>query len=139
MGSHLSAAAEGEDISKKNGESHITLEKSSKTIFPCFKKAPQRATHAIPPTSSQVATAHFPRGGRQSAVRGCDFYSRNSLAGGEGGGRGNLQNDSIMDHWIDCKFSTKIDNSILLLCYLDKICLILTGGLWQASYIVEGG
>jgi hypothetical protein len=62
---------------------------------PCFRKARQRATHAIPPTSLQVATTHFPRGGRQSAVRGCDFYSRNSLAGGEGGGRGDLRNNAI--------------------------------------------
>jgi hypothetical protein len=37
------------------------------------------------------------------------------------------------DHQIDCKLKTKIANTILLHCYLDKICLILTGGLWQAS------
>jgi hypothetical protein len=51
------------------------------------------------------------------------------------GGRAGLSGKqclSIMDHLIDCKFNTKIDNSILLLCYLDKICLILTGDLWQA-------
>ncbi len=30
------------------------------------------------------------------------------------------------------QINTKIDNSILLLCYLDKICLIPTGDLWQA-------
>jgi hypothetical protein len=32
----------------------------------------------------------------------------------------------------NCKFNTKIDNSILLLCYLDKICLIPTGNFWRA-------
>ncbi len=48
---------------------------------------------------------------------------------------------SITDHRIDCKFKMKIANSILLLCYLDKICLTLTGGSWQALaiYIVKGG
>jgi hypothetical protein len=43
-----------------------------------------------------------------------------------------------MDHQIDCKFNTKIANSILLLCYFDKIRLTLTGGLWRI-YIVKGG
>ncbi len=39
---------------------------------------------------------------------------------------------SLTDHRIDCKLNMKIDNSILLLCYLDKICLTPTGDFWQA-------
>jgi hypothetical protein len=31
---------------------------------------------------------------------------------------------SLTDHQIDCKFKTKIANTILLLCYLDKICCL---------------
>ncbi len=63
---------------------------------------------------------------------------------GRGGGRAGWSAKrchSIMDHRIDCKFNTKIANSILLLCYLDKICLIPTGDLWQALaiYIVKRG
>ncbi len=48
---------------------------------------------------------------------------------------------SLTDHRINCKLKTKIANTILLLRYLDQICLILIGGFWQASqiYIVEGG
>ncbi len=60
-----------------------------------------------------------------SANRKCEIYSRESLA--EEGG--------------ECKLKTKIANTILLLCYFDKICLILTDGLWKLRqiYIVEGG
>ncbi len=39
---------------------------------------------------------------------------------------------SLTDHRINCKLITKIANTVLLLCYLNKICLSLTGGLWQA-------
>ena len=48
---------------------------------------------------------------------------------------------SLTDHRIDCKFNMKIDNSILLLCYFDKICLTLTGNFWRALaiYIVKRG
>ncbi len=44
----------------------------------------------------------------------------------------------ITDHWIGLKFNMKIDNSVLLLCYLDKIRLLLLatfGELWRV-YIV---
>jgi hypothetical protein len=43
-----------------------------------------------------------------------------------------------MDHRIKLKFNMKIDNSILLLCYLDKIRLIPTGDFWRV-YIVKQG
>ncbi len=33
---------------------------------------------------------------------------------------------------IGLKFNMKMDNSVMLLCYLDKICLTLTGNLWRA-------
>ena len=68
----------------------------------------------------------------------CGLQARFSLAEftrGRRGGRAGWSAKrchSITDHQIDCKFNTKIANSILLLCYLDKICLTLTGDLWQA-------
>jgi hypothetical protein len=48
---------------RRTARCHITLEKSSKNYILCFKKPSQAATHAIPPTSLQVAMADFPRGG----------------------------------------------------------------------------
>jgi hypothetical protein len=53
-----------------------------KKLYSLFQEAKpsQAATHAIPPTSSQVATADFPRGGQQCAVCRRGFYSPNSLA-----------------------------------------------------------
>ncbi len=46
---------------------------------------------------------------------------------------------SLTDQRINCKLKTKIANTILLLCYLDKMCLSPSGGLWQAwhFYIVR--
>ncbi len=52
-----------------------------------------------------------------------------------GGGRAGWSADwchSITKHWIGLKFNMKMDNDVLLLCYLDKICLTLTGDLWRA-------
>ena len=37
------------------------------------------------------------------------------------------------------QLKTKIANTILLLCYFDKICLTLTGGFWQASANLYSG
>ncbi len=48
---------------------------------------------------------------------------------------------SITDHWIGRKFNTKIDNSILLLCYLNKIRLIplaTFGELWRVYTVKRG-
>ncbi len=57
------------------------------------------------------------------------IYSR------DGGGRAGWSADlyhSITDHRIELKFNMKMDNGVLLLCYLDKICLTLTGDFWRA-------
>ena len=94
-----------------------------------FGGKPARGLPTPPPTSPRAVTAHFTRVGRQSASWMCEIYSRESLAGGGGGGRGDLRNSAIR---INCKLKTKIANTILLLCYLDKIRLSLTGGFWQA-------
>ncbi len=60
-----------------------------------------------------------------------------------GGGEGGMICETVpfdTDHRIDCKLKSKIANSILLLSYLDKICLILTGGSWQAlANLYSGG
>jgi hypothetical protein len=45
----------------------------------------------------------------------------------------------LTDHRINCKLKTKVANTILLLRYLDKICLIFTGGFWQASANLYSG
>ncbi len=65
-----------------------------------------------------------------SVIPKCEIYSLESLAGG--GGVIYETVHSLTDHRIDCKLKTKIANTILLLCYLNKIHLILTGGFWQA-------
>jgi hypothetical protein len=57
------------------------------------------------------------------------IYSRGRGEGGENAKRCH----SLTDHRINCKLKTKIANTILLLCYLDKMCLSPPGGLWQAS------
>jgi hypothetical protein len=54
------------------------LEKSSKTYISLFQEAKpsQAATRTIPPTSSQVATADFPRGGPNLPFAGAVFTRR---------------------------------------------------------------
>ena len=123
---------------------HVTLEKSSKNYISLFGGKPARGLPTLPLTSTRAVTAHFPRVGRQvrtaSANSKCEIYLRESLAGG--GRRGvwfAKRCHSITDHRIDCKLKMKIANSNLLLCYLNKICIILTGGLWQASANLYSG
>ncbi len=60
-----------------------------------------------------------------------------------GGGRAGWSADwyhSMTDHQFCAQFNMKMDNDVLLLSYLDKICLILTcdGELWRV-YIVKRG
>ncbi len=85
-------------------------------------------TWRLPPTS-QVVTAEFPRGGEKCASCTCQIYSQHG--GGRAGWSANRCH-SITDHRIGLKFIMKMDNGVLLLCYLDKICLILIGDFWQA-------
>ncbi len=69
----------------------------------------------------------------------CDGQMRFLLAGftcgggGRGGGKNVKRCHSLTNHRINCKLKTKIANTILLLCYLNKMCLSPSGGLWQAS------
>ncbi len=106
---------------------HVTLEKSSKNYISWFGRKPARGLTKPPPTSQRAVTAHFPGVGRQ--VR--DLHAR-ITRGREGRARWFAKLcHSITDH--QSKLKTKIANTILLLCSLYKICLILTGGLWQAS------
>jgi hypothetical protein len=62
---------------------------------------------------------------------GRNFHSRDWDA--EKGGVNAKRCHLLADHRINCKLKTSIANTILLLCYFDKIGLSLTGGLWQAS------
>jgi hypothetical protein len=130
-----------EEISvRRLARCHVTSEKSSKNYISLFNGKPARGLPTRPPTSPRAVTAHFPRVGRQvrfaSSRITCENHSR------EGGGRAwwfAKRCHSITDHRINCKLKTKIANSILLLCYFDKICLILTGGSWQASANLYSG
>ncbi len=40
--------------------------------------------------------------------------------------------DNGSSDWAQIQHEDTVDNSILLLCYLDKICLTLTGDFWRA-------
>jgi hypothetical protein len=127
---------------RRKARSQVTSEKSSKNYISLFGGKPARGLPMPPPPSPRAVTAHFTRGGRQSANFMCEIYSPESLAGG--GGRAGWfvkRCHSLTDYRINCKLKTKIANTILLLCYLDKICLSLTGGFWQASanLYVKGG
>ncbi len=98
-----------------------------KLYFLVWWKARQRATHATPHLSASHYRT-FSRVGRQVRV-GCARFTHENHS--RRGGRVEWfakQCHSITDHRINCKLDTKIANTVLLLRYLDKICLILTGG-----------
>jgi hypothetical protein len=119
---------------RRKARSQVTMEKSSKNYISLFGGKPARGLPTPPPTPQRREITHLTRGGRASAIRGRDFYSRNLIA--EEGGGNAKQCHSLMDHRINCKLKTKIANTILLLCYLDKIYLSPSGGLWQASALL---
>ena len=130
-----SAVQRGEDISKKIGEMSCNFGEIIKKLYSfVWWKARKKATHATPhPSAQRNGTFYTWRAGK------CDPRTQFLLAeftrggGGRRGGKNAKQCHSLTDHRIICKLKTKIANTILLLCYLDKICLSLTGGLWQAS------
>ncbi len=65
----------------------------------------------------------------------CELQAPFSQIYSDGGGRAGWsvnQCHLITDHRIGLKFNMKMDNGVLLLCYFDKICLILTGNFWWA-------
>ena len=74
--------------------------------------------------------AGFPRGGAESAkkIRRKNLPLEVADFRGEGGGDLRFDNGSI----VLCQFNMKVDNDVLLLSYLDKICLTLTGDLRRA-------
>ena len=113
---------EEKESARRTARSHVTLGKSSKNYIRCENEPSQAAIQGFPPppaTFSQVATADFPRG--ESSQDG----------GGRAGWSANWCH-SIRDHRIGLKFNMKMNNGVLLLCYLDKICLTLTGDFWRA-------
>jgi hypothetical protein len=107
------------------------MEKSSKNYISLFGGKPARGLPSPPPTSPRREIAHLTHGERASAMGKRDFYSRDLLAGE--GGENTKRCHSLTDYRINCKLKTKIANTILLLCYIDKMCLSPSGGLWQAS------
>ena len=107
------------------------LESIEKLYFLVSRKPARGLPTPSPPTLRKLPPHIFHVVAGKVRFAGATFTSGNLSREGEGGGRGDLLH-SITDHRIDCKFKTKIANSILLLCYLDKNCLILTGGLKQA-------
>jgi hypothetical protein len=58
---------EEKESARRTARFHITLEKSSKNYIHCENEPSQAAIQGFPPTSSQVATADFPRGGEKCA------------------------------------------------------------------------
>jgi hypothetical protein len=74
----------------------------------------------------------------------CNVRTRFPLAGWGSGewGRGEKNAKrchSLTGQRINCKLKTKIANTILLLCYFDKMCLSPSGVLWQASAFLYSG
>ncbi len=119
---------------RRMARSHITSEKSSKNYFHCFKK-PSQARHSRlpPPPPRKLRWRIFHVVERNVRVAGAVFTHQ--IYSWDGGGRAGWSANrchSIMDHWIRLKFNIKMDNGVLLLCYLNKICLTLTGNFWRA-------
>jgi hypothetical protein len=90
---------------------------------------PSHYPHHPPPLRTEKS-----QGELASAIRRCEIYSRVLLAGEGGEGGVICETVAFVNGSSDqLQNKTKIANTILLLCYLNKICLSLTGGLWQAS------
>ncbi len=121
---------------RRTARCHITLEKSSKNYIRCFKKPRQAAIQGFPPYLLASCDGGY---SRNVPVAGAVFTRQ--IHSRDGGGRAGWSANRchlIPDHRIGLKFNMKIDNSVLLLCYLDKICLTLTGDFWRV-YIVKRG
>ncbi len=124
---------------RRKARSHVTSEKSSKNYISLCEGKPARGLPTPSPHPSASRYRTFYTWWTASAIRKCEIYSRESLAGGGRAGWLAKQCHSLTDHRIDCKFKTKIANTIPLLCYLNKICLTLTGGFWQALANLHSG
>jgi hypothetical protein len=123
----------------------VSLEKkSSKNYIRCESEPSQAATHGVPPAhllaKRRVLRADFPRGEAKSAKKNRSGNSPWQLATlrGEGGvicGLISFANGSIVLR----QFNMKVDSDVLLLSYLDKICLTLTGDLRRALASLYSG
>ncbi len=117
----------------------ITSEKSSKNHISLFDGKPARGLPTPPPPPLPLPHIfHVLDGNCEPQVQ--DLLA--SITRRRGGGRCGWfakRCHSITDHRINCKLKTKIASTILLLCYLYKICLTLIGGLWQASANLYSG
>ncbi len=114
--------------------SHVTLEKSSKNYTRCENEPSQAAIQGFPPPPPRKLRRrifHMVKGN----VRVAGAEATHQIYSRDGGGRAGWSANrchSITDHRIGLKFNMKMDNGVLLLCYLDKICLTLTSNLWRA-------
>ncbi len=111
---------------RRKARCQVTLEKSSKNYISLFGRKPARGLPTPPPHLSGSHYHTFYMWWVASATS-----TRKILSRGRAGWFAKRCH-SLTDHRINCKLKTKIANTILLLCYFDKICLSLTGGLWQA-------
>ena len=119
---------------RRRARSHITTGKSSKNYISLFGGKPARGLPTPPPTPPQRKRIF-----NTWKMWECDGQTQFPLAGlgrGELGGGRAKRCYSLMGQRINCKLKTKIANTILLLCYLDKMCLSPSGGLWQASALL---
>ncbi len=94
-------------------------------------KPPFKASPPPPPRKLRRRIFHVVKGNVRVAGAKATRHGYSPDGGGRAGWSAN-QCHSITDHRIGPKFNMKMDNCVLLLCYLDKICLTLTGNLWRA-------
>ncbi len=100
-----------------------------------FGGKPARGLPTPPPTPPRREIAHLTRGKCASAISTHGIGARRMGRGGKNAKRCH----SLTGQRINCKLKTKIANTILLLCYFDKMCLSPSGGLWQASAFLYSG
>jgi hypothetical protein len=81
---------------RRKARSQLTLEKSSKNYISLFGGKPDRGLPTPPPTPQRADIAHFTRGEPASAIRRCDFYSRDLLAGEGGEGEGGAICETVL-------------------------------------------
>ncbi len=111
---------------------HVSLEKSSKNYIHCESEPSQAPIHSVPPhllAKRRLTRADLPRGEGK-----CASWRRHGDSP-LGGGRAGWSADwyySITDHQFCAQFNMKMDSDVLLLSYLDKIHLTLTGDLRRA-------
>ncbi len=117
---------------------HLSLEKSSKNYIRCESEPSQAATSSVPPypqAKRRVLEAGFPRGEAKSAKK---RRHKNPTFREKVGWSADWYN-SIMDWKFCAQLKMKVDSDVLLLSYLDKICLTLTGNLQPALACLYSG